>query len=328
MNKYLYKYILTHFNLPLTYGYLDIGRIYSSGFYMNQTEIDNFIKNYSVLFKFGNLLKNKGDVLLCPVSEGFKLSNPLSQKINKIENLNVEKWITDARMNPSVAYRSNHCLFLPLQKLKYRAIVLIEMDFYSELRREINLSRVIESFTLLKKFNCCKLSIPKDMLYDHSRYNGLRIQSELHNIYDILKGYNSEIDFLIEVVINTYNEPDFMYYSRDIKYTAERYPYSKKLYSFMKDPSDSMFYPKEYLYWNTEANLIKKVLTNRNIQLNDLSFLIKILEKKQGDYFETGVGRSNLGYKKELISLLDELPWNADVIKEVIGPDVVLNMKD
>ena len=39
--------------------------------------------------KFGNILKSSGDILLCPLSEGFKPSNPLSRKIIEKEG----KWL-------------------------------------------------------------------------------------------------------------------------------------------------------------------------------------------------------------------------------------------
>lgn len=45
----------------------------------------------SFIFKirYGNLLEYSGDILLCPLSEGFKPSNPLSRKIIKKEG----KWL-------------------------------------------------------------------------------------------------------------------------------------------------------------------------------------------------------------------------------------------
>lgn len=121
--------------------------------------------------RFGNLLKESGDILLCPLSEEAK-------------------WIG-----------SEHVAFLPCRKLKYRGILFVCVDFYSEKREEKNAKRIAEAFKVASRHKCKKLSCPENILYSSEDKIGYDyIYFQLESVLDNF-GPKEKIEFVIETVV-------------------------------------------------------------------------------------------------------------------------------
>ena len=116
--------------------------------------------------KMGNLLKNSGDILLCPISECFRPSNPLSREIIRKEGKWLKDKIEDLYTSETAKWiGSEHVAFLPCRKLKYRGILFVCVDFYSENRAEINAARIAEALVVARRYGCAKLTCPQNILY-------------------------------------------------------------------------------------------------------------------------------------------------------------------
>ena len=53
------------------------------------------VQSFIYKIRYGNLLKDSGDILLCPLSEDFKPSDPLSRSIIEKEGKWLDKEIKD-----------------------------------------------------------------------------------------------------------------------------------------------------------------------------------------------------------------------------------------
>ena len=167
--------------------------------------------------KYGDLLKGSGDILLCPVSEHFKPSNPFSRKVLEIEGKQLKRALEGIDTLPhferkklqsetgytdsGLYFGSGHAAFMPCRKLKYRGLLFVALDFYSDNRTEINAQRIAEALIVASTYKCKKLSCPGNLLYEPDRYqfgyDGLYIQ--LETIIEKLPA-NIQIDFIIKII--------------------------------------------------------------------------------------------------------------------------------
>lgn len=117
-----------------------------------------FLSDYSVhrldskfycSLRFGNLLKDKGDILLCPIGEDFKPANPLAYWVVEREG----KYLKNVLKNlEGTEYdKTDFSVFIPCKKLHYKGIIFVCVDFHSENRADINAKRIADGFLLAKK---------------------------------------------------------------------------------------------------------------------------------------------------------------------------------
>ena len=168
-----------------------------------------FLSDYSVhrldskfycTLRFGNLLKDKGDIFLCPLGEGFKPANPLAHWVVEREG----EFLKNALLNleESEYDKTEFSVFIPCQKLKYRGIIFVCVDFHSENRTDINAKRIADSFLLAKKHECKKLSCPIGFLYEGSHPDTCKeFFSEFDKVIREMSDDAKNIDYLIEFVI-------------------------------------------------------------------------------------------------------------------------------
>lgn len=181
-----------------------------------------FLSDYSVhrldskfycSLRFGNLLNEKGDILLCPLGEDFKPANPLAHWVVEREG----EYLKNALKNleESEYDKTEFSVFIPCKKLKYRGIIFVCVDFHSENRAETNVKRIADGFLLAKKHECKKLSCPIGFLYEGSHPDTCK---EFFSEFDkVIRGMDEDaknIDYLIEFVIkrNLYNYSMFKDY--------------------------------------------------------------------------------------------------------------------
>ena len=279
--------------------------------------------------KYGDLLKGFGDILLCPVSEHFKPSNPFSKKVLEIEGKQLKRALEGIgallhferkKLQSETSYTdsglyfgSGHAAFMPCRKLKYRGLLFVALDFYSDNRTEINTQRIAEALIVASTYKCKKLSCPGNLLYEPDGYqfgyDGLYIQ--LETIIEKLPA-NIQIDFIIEYVI----KKGLFAYS-DLSSTMSRYDYSTALIEYLPGCAQILPWYKRHLksvrtvynFTNGTAKLIKKILTPETLNKKQLFSGFKKLQKIMGDYEETGVGHCNEGFAFFLLGLCKEMPW-------------------
>ena len=168
-----------------------------------------FLSDYSVhrldskfycSLRFGNLLKDKGDLLLCPLGNDFKPANPLAHwvveregKYQKTALENLEETEYD---------KTEFSVFIPCKKLHYRGIIFVCVDFHSENRSDINAKRIADGFLLAKKHECKKLSCPIGFLYEGSHPDSCKeFFAQFDKVIRTMDEDAKNIDYLIEFVI-------------------------------------------------------------------------------------------------------------------------------
>jgi hypothetical protein len=152
------------------------------------------------------LLTNKGNILLCPLGEGFKPANPLAHWVVEKEDINLEKILQDC--NRIDIERTDNTLFIPCKKLKYRGILFVGVDFHSENRESINAKRIAEALSFVKKLNCSKLSCPEDFLYSPQVQSYRDLFNEFNRAIMETKEdekINFEIEFILKRNLTTYS---------------------------------------------------------------------------------------------------------------------------
>lgn len=278
----------------------------------------NFICN----IRYGDLIKDSGDILLCPVSENFKPSNPFLRKVVEIEGKKLKRKL-DLIKNDDTHIGSEHVVFLPCLKLKYRGILFVEVDFYSDDREEINARRIAEAFSVAQKYSCKKLSCPRNFLYSPARFERRYeyLHFELAEVADCLPE-KVKIDFVVEYVIQknwTAYYPEFFNFWR-------YYDYSNALVEFLPACAQILpWYRKKMKSINTvytfsarTSKLIRKILTSESLTKKQMFKAFKKLRGIIGDYYETGVNRGNQGYEDYILELCKEMPWNFKILKETM----------
>ncbi len=161
---------------------------------------------FTCTIRFGNLLTNKGNILLCPLGEGFKPANPLAHWVVEKEDINLEKILQDC--NRIDIERTDNTLFIPCKKLKYRGILFVGVDFHSENRESINAKRIAEALSFVKKLNCSKLSCPEDFLYSPQVQSYRDLFNEFNRAIMETKEdekINFEIEFILKRNLTTYS---------------------------------------------------------------------------------------------------------------------------
>ena len=168
-----------------------------------------FLSDYSVhrldskfycTLRFGNLLKDKGDILLCPLGEGFKPANPLAHWVVEREGEFLRKALQN--LEESEYDKTEFSVFIPCKKLKYRGIIFVCVDFHSEDKTDINAERIADGFLLAKKHECKKLSCPIGFLYEGSHPDTCKeFFSEFDKVIREMGDDAKNIDYLIEFVI-------------------------------------------------------------------------------------------------------------------------------
>lgn len=168
-----------------------------------------FLSDYSVhrldskfycFLRFGNLLKNKGDILLCPLGEGFKPANPLAHLVVEREG----KYLKNALKNlGETEYDKNEfSVFIPCKKLHYKGIIFVCVDFHSDNRADINAKRIADGFLLAKKHECKKLSCPVGLLYEGTHPDSCKeFFSQFDKVIRAMDEDAKKIDYFIEFVI-------------------------------------------------------------------------------------------------------------------------------
>ena len=277
---------------------------------------ENDSQSFIYRIVFGDLLKTAGDILLCPLSSDFKPSNPLSRKVIAAEGKWLDrkiKAIYEQKGNESDYIGTEHVVFLPCRKLKYRGLLFVSMDFYSENREEINAKRIAEAFEVAAKYNCKKISCPRNFLYGPDRHEtGLYgLENELNKVIEKVST-EIKINFIVEYVIKK-DLHSFDEFNNSIIY----YDFSTAAVEYLPASVEILSHYRKYLkrirtvysLSNQETRMIKKILTPDCMNKNQLFRAFTKLRKTMGDYDETGVGHCNEGFAFYLLGLCGEMPW-------------------
>ena len=272
----------------------------------------------------GDLLKQEGDILLCPVSKDFKPSNPLSHWIIEAEGKWLKKAIIESEKNGWIG--SKYTKFFPCRKLKYRGIIFVSVDFYSENKEEINIERMAEAFSIAEKYNCVKLNCPENILYstmniseegyDLNYYQLLRIFQKLDE-KNVITNFNIDIVIRIRAFKDLYrcHMTGLMYDYSNI--FNERIPYSSIIIPWYRKRIC-----KVRNAFEINSRMAKKmfsILTQDNISHSKVQKIFSYLRKKMEDYYETGVGRGNEGFACTLLEFCSEFPWNYFFLMEELN---------
>lgn len=264
--------------------------------------------------RFGDLLKDSGDILLCPVSADFKPSNRFAQSVLRSES----KWLSQKLdgirnpISPEEYIGTEHVAFLPCRKLKYRGILFVSVDFYAENREEINAERIAEAFTVAAKYGCRKLSCPVNFLYSpdiqHLEFDGFIQQLE-----KVLAAMPEEkIPFIVEYVLKKDIKSFRIFSGSQVYYdfsnaSVEYLPrcaqilpgYRKQLHKIR------IVYPLS----RRTARIARKCLSPDMLNKRQMFRAFKKLWRKMGEYWESGVDRCNDGFAFFLLGLCNEMPW-------------------
>ena len=275
--------------------------------------------------RFGNLLKNSGDILLCPLGEDFKPSNPLAHWLVAKEG----KWLKRKlnTLKDSDYIGTEHAAFLPCRKLKYRGIIFVSVDFYSKERDEVNKERIAEALLLAQKYHCARLSCPGGFLYREYEFTP-PYDSLIAELNETIRTLNEKekINYMIEFVIKR----NFVNYLRlkDSFYTYENY--TKAL--FEKFPITAEILPwyrrrirsikRVYPVGPILAHMIRHVLSKENVSSRYIYLVGKILTKRFGWYRELDPGITcNKGGLDFLFDFCSEMPWNYIRLCEIFYKD-------
>ena len=268
--------------------------------------------------KFGNILKSSGDILLCPLSEDFKPSNPLSRKIIEREGKWLKRIIEELYSSENPQWiGSEHVVFLPCRKLKYRGILFVSVDFYSDTREEVNAERIGEALTVAHKYNCKKLTCPQNLLYSHDDKFGF--DYIYHQWNDIVLRLKDKIDFVIETLVQKnwvgFNmlQSSIVYYDFSSAMT-ESLPYCAQILMHYRNKIRSI--GTVYYFSARTARQIRRLLTEP-IKHKKALHLFKKLQRIMGVYSESGVDRCNEGYEFFILEMCREMPWNFLKLKEL-----------
>ncbi len=168
-----------------------------------------FLSDYSVhrldskfycSLRFGNLLKDKGDILLCPIGEDFKPANPLAHWVVEREGKYLKKVLKN--LEGTEYDKTDFSVFITCKKLHYKGIIFVCVDFHSENRADINAKRIADGFLLAKKHECKKLSCPIGFLYEGFHPDSCKeFFSQFDKVIRVMDKDAKEIDYLIEFVI-------------------------------------------------------------------------------------------------------------------------------
>lgn len=264
---------------------------------------------------YGDLLRDSGDILLCPVSQNFLPSNPLAQHLVEKEGSYLKKSLMNLAQAKWIG--TKHVAFLPCKKLKYRGILFVELDFYSKNRKEINIERIAEALEVAQRFNCKKLSCPENFLYEDSYHN----YAFFYQLMEVLNKVSfDKLDFTIDIVIrknlkNIFEYNALTYYIFEDA-LVERLPKSAEILPWYKNKMK-----KIRTVYSLSARTKKKIhrlLIDDSVSEKQAYKLFKKLYNDLGDYTETGVGRGNLGFDFFLLKICTEMPWNFFKIKKLL----------
>ena len=270
--------------------------------------------------KFGNILKSSEDILLCPLSEEFKPSNPLSRKIIKKEGKWLKKSIEELYTSEHPQWiGSEHVAFLPCRKLKFRGILFVSVDFYSENREEINVARIAEALEVAARYNCRKLTCLENLLYNtDEKYSFDYLYYQWNNIILALKN-KIKIDFVIETIVQK-NLRGFHLFQG----AMTLYDFSNSLVEYLPNCAQILpQYRKQlksintvYYFSNRTAKQIRHLLT-AEINQRQANRLFKKLFRLMGTYGESSVMSCNEGFIFFILGLCHEMPWNFLKLKEL-----------
>ena len=270
--------------------------------------------DFTCRIRFGNLLRDSGDILLCPTGEDFKPSNPLAHWLVKKEGRWLKRKIQTLKNDGYIG--TEYAAFLPCHKLRYRGIIFVSVDFYSKHRDEVNKKRIAEALLLAQKYHCAKLSCPEGFLYreyeDIQTYDFLI--AELNETVRTLNE-TDEINYMIEFVIKrkltNYIRLKDSFYSYDnyTKALFERFPISAEIFPWYRKRMKTI--KRIYSVGPILAYMIRHVLSYENVSTWYIKLLSKILIFKFGWYFEVDPGITcNKGGLSFLFDFCFEMPWN------------------
>ena len=264
--------------------------------------------------KYGDILNNTGDLLLCPITERRLFNNALFRRIYRRDRNILHEWLGEIMPGGDRLYTSDHCVYLPLRKLNYRGVIFVWFELLSENEQNINTERAAEALSLASRFNCCKLTIP-NIFNDNVFFPGRRL------IESVIKG-GGKTDFTIECILSGIPVSDlYHYYHKQYLAVPEKYPKSGKLRRDKQRFPVSSYYLQEYAYNKKEISKTLDVLTKKHVKENQICSLISFFINKVGISYETGVCRGNKGYAQELSEFLSEYPWNKDKIDPLMQAD-------
>ncbi|MBP5452888.1 MAG: hypothetical protein J6Y16_11680 [Treponema sp.] len=270
--------------------------------------------------RFGNLLKDSGDIFLCPIGDGFLPSNPLAHWVVEKEG----KWLKEKLQKIRNSSENNQAVFLPCRKLKYRGIIFAQVDFHSSNKIENNKKRMAEALCVAQRYNCVKLSCPENFLYDSMLRNNVYdlLFLQLHDVLKILP--ETKINFMVDFIVKT-NIQNLI----RLKSSGEYYDFSKAYFEKLPLCSEILpWYRKRIRDIRRPNSLssflayrVRSILTNENISSSKIKRVLNQLHKRLGDYYETGVNRYNEGYEQFLLELCKEMPWNKERIESEINKE-------
>ena len=178
---------------------LEIKELEKNSFVSEQSVKNRISPDFFCTVRFGNLLTNEGDILLCPIGENFIPSNPLAYWVMEKEGSELKKILKN--INEINFEKTEHTIFIPCKKLKYKGIIFVGVDFYSDNRIDINVKRISEAFQQAQKLSCTKLSCPQEFLYDFRVDSYRDLFAELDKVIKETNIVNEKISFEVEFVI-------------------------------------------------------------------------------------------------------------------------------
>ena len=262
-------------------------------------------RNFVCNIKFGDLIKESGDILLCPLSENFVPSNFLAQSIVRTEG----KWLKDKLENLCSLSKSGeqtwegseHVAFLPCRKLKYRGILFVCVDFYSRNRGEINQRRIAEALKAAEKYRCCRLSCSENFLYSpdvHSDYGYLLYQLDLaiQKLSDKDK-IRFGIDFIVRRDFEKFKSTELP--EEFSKIFEERLPWLAQILPHYRKRLKSV--RTQFNFSNSTAKKLRTLLTQELSEKEARKIIRKLHKNVSLDDLELILNMS-----------MNELPWNSE----------------
>lgn len=275
-------------------------------------------RNLVSIIKTGNILKQAGDLLLCPTTIDWVPSSDLLNNILKIEGNYLKKKLENIHQEGWIG--SENVIFLPCKKLKYRGLLLVKIEFAKKDSYSNNLINLAEAFQIASLCNCKKLTIPANIMNELNFVSGscfvnVQIKYILSKIPESV-----ELDFYIENIL----EKALVPYSPNISFwpnfdfseiPCEKLPKSALILPWYKKQTKDLN-QRIWIGKKNKKRLLKN-LTNEDLSIKQITkILIQIRPNIIKKNF-SGARKKDELFFKTVFDLCKELPWNYHKIYKI-----------